>query len=405
MHGAPAAWRLVAVAFGIAAGQLAFVLVAGWLQPGRPPKATDESVFGVYAALHQWDSGWYDDIAGNGYRPPDPAVPDDLGGVAFFPGFPFAARGLHAATGLPVHFALIVVGQLGGWATWAYLLLLLRDGGVSRRGSAAAVGVLLCHPAAYYFVAAYSESLFLAGFLGMCFWAARPGWPAFWLAAAHGLVMTGTRIVGVPVVIVPVLAVMLAPGFRRRDAVRPAAVAALSSLGCLAFFAWCHARFGRWDLYAATQADGWNVVPNYAFPLETKVYLFPSNPLRDVINIPFLLDPIAATACVYAVAAAAVAELPLYWRGDRGLRRRLPWHFAAGAIVYVTLAAHFPRNFGSVTRHSLVAALPFMLLCADAMKAWRWRWATAVPVAGAAAAGLAFQVRNIQCYVTGINTY
>ena len=407
MSAVPSAWRLAAVALGITAGQLLFVLVSGWQAPGRPPKAADDSLFGVYPALHQWDSGWYANIAENGYRAPDPRVPGDVGTVVFFPGYPLAGRGLHAVTGWRVEVALLVVSQLACWAMWAYLLLLLRDMGASARGAAIVVGVLLCHPAAYFLVSAYSESLFLAGFLGMCFWAARPGWPALALAGAHGAVMTATRIVGVPLVVIPLVAVFFAAGSRWRDLARPAAVAAMASLGCLSFFAWCHVRFGRWDMYMATEQAGWGVRPNYFFPLDHRVYKPSFTVFWRARGNPALLDAALAAYALLTLMGAAAAEAIRRRFGDRGLRRRLAWYAAAAALVYVPLAGHYHRQYGSFTRFSLVAAVPFLLLCADAFKgwAWRWRWTLAVPLAAAALAGLAIQANNIQFFVLGKWTY
>src|SRR5262245_23579937 len=46
----------------------------------------------AYEKLVLWDGGWYEEIYKDGYKCPKAQTADDLGNVAFFPGFPLLAR-------------------------------------------------------------------------------------------------------------------------------------------------------------------------------------------------------------------------------------------------------------------------------------------------------------------------
>jgi hypothetical protein len=75
---------------------------------------------------------------------------------------------------------------------------------------------------------------------------------------AHGVLMTGTRLIGLPLALCPLLRPTAGRGWASRIA-----LAAAAALGGLAFFAYCQIAFGRWDRYLRTQAVGWGVVPDY----------------------------------------------------------------------------------------------------------------------------------------------
>ncbi len=143
------AWVLLLLAWGFAMKEL----VPGASPSPWPPEAAAEAP--LYA---RFDSGWYADIARNGYGPPPPA--GAASEHAFFPLYPFLARGLHLATGLGVFRSLLLVA----WAAFLCALPLFLEE-ARRRGVPAdpwrALGFLLLYPSAFFLQAAYGEAVFL----------------------------------------------------------------------------------------------------------------------------------------------------------------------------------------------------------------------------------------------------
>src|SRR4051812_35923428 len=163
----------------------------------------------AYLSLYQWDALWYARIAEHGYPDRIPERREDMPSVGFFPGYPLAARGVMTLTGLPSSVAVLLTAQLACWGFWVYLLLFFRRWRTPAPVAAGCVVAVLAHPAAFYLVAGYSESLFLAGVLGFLYWQSsgtRVGWL---LAAAHGVLLTATRIVGFPLAVVPLAVAVL----------------------------------------------------------------------------------------------------------------------------------------------------------------------------------------------------
>src|SRR6266478_1825937 len=70
------------------------------------------------------------------------------------------------------------------------------------------------HPAAFFLVAGYSESLFLMALLGFIYWSAAEGSSAKFWAAVHGIVMSATRIVGIVCAAFPLVHSVFQTGWR-----------------------------------------------------------------------------------------------------------------------------------------------------------------------------------------------
>ena len=105
----------------------------------------------------RFDSGWYYSIARDGYGPPP--APRSESAHAFFPLYPLLARGLHLVSGLPPIWALTAIS----WAAFLVALPLFGEECRFRLGPARARGplpFLLLYPMAFFFAAAYTESLF-----------------------------------------------------------------------------------------------------------------------------------------------------------------------------------------------------------------------------------------------------
>jgi hypothetical protein len=216
---------------------------------------------GDYRGLQQWDANWYAHLAERGYPDELPRERERMAEVGFFPGYPLAVRLVARTTGLPVGTATLLTAQLAACGVWAYVLLFLRRGRVPAPLALAAIIVLMAHPAAFFLMAGYSESMFLCAALGFLYWSNVRGPAGWWLAGLHGIVMTGTRIVGLPVAACPLLMALVMLSWR--DVIRTALLAGVASVGGMGFFAFCQWQYGRWDAYLYAQVAGWQVTPDY----------------------------------------------------------------------------------------------------------------------------------------------
>ena len=113
---------------------------------------------GMNPYFAKYDSGWYQSITRDGYGPPP--APRKESSHAFFPLYPMLARGLMLLTGLPALWALTAIS----WAAFLFALPLFGEECRVRLGPERARGplpFLLLYPMAFFFAAAYTESLFL----------------------------------------------------------------------------------------------------------------------------------------------------------------------------------------------------------------------------------------------------
>ena len=131
---------------------------------------------------------------------------------------------------------------------------------------------ILAHPAAFFLVAGYSESLFLMALIGFLYWSARGIATRTVLAAIHGIVMSATRIVGLPCALAPLVKRIWELGAASLRNVRdwlpnygdgPSCLAARPCSAALGFFVYCQFRWGHWDIYMLTQQFGWGIEPDY----------------------------------------------------------------------------------------------------------------------------------------------
>ncbi|MBS2023424.1 MAG: hypothetical protein JST92_13525, partial [Deltaproteobacteria bacterium] len=244
--------------------------------------AQQATLAGTWLRLNAWDSGHYLSIAQEGYhlsaRPIRPADVHELrSNVSHFPGLPLATRAV-MLTGLAADPSQLVVAQGLALVFWVLFFGLLSRWGVPLQAQVLGGLAVFAHPAAYVLVAGYSESMYLAGLLGMLWFGERgetnggrgagplAGRDAL-LAGLSGLWMSASRVVGLPLAIVPVLQRWgrEAPG--RRSTLRAWGwtwvTAGLTSLGTLGFFAYCQVKFGRWDLYRQLQELAWNNRPDW----------------------------------------------------------------------------------------------------------------------------------------------
>src|SRR5215468_1457897 len=269
-----------------------------------------------YSALVQHDSYWFINIIDRGYQtivPPIDHKVMEVSNVAFFPAYPAIAALLRNAFKISTGTALLITAQLAAWGFWAYFFLFCRRWKVAPSLQISGALLILANPAAFFLVAAYSESLFLMALLGFIYWSTAEGRAARVLAAMHGIVMSAARIVGIVCAAFPLVRSAFQTGWgslrkprtwvlENRAAV---ALTVVAACGAFAFFAFCQLRWGLWDLYMLTQAAGWGIVPDYLAVVRPESYRW----LVPALNNPTEMSQLSMTLGAVLFVGIAVSEL------------------------------------------------------------------------------------------------
>jgi hypothetical protein len=190
------------------------------------PALTHAIAAPVLAPLARWDSVWYLTIADEGYG-------RSTARAAFFPLYPALVRGVGTLFG-GSHGALLVAAFLVSLAAFVAALALLyrlTDLELGRRLARPTLLLLAVFPAAVYFGAPYSESVFLLLAVG-AFYAARTGRWAW--AGTCAALASATRSAGL-LLLVPLVLIWWSSRPRRRG---DAAWLLLAPLGIAAYAAW-----------------------------------------------------------------------------------------------------------------------------------------------------------------------
>ncbi|MEA2497706.1 MAG: hypothetical protein QOH26_111, partial [Actinomycetota bacterium] len=140
--------------------------------PGWNPSDLTPGWHNLFTAWERWDALWFLRIATDGYAAAD-------GSAAFFPLYPLLVRGLSTVLGGHPLAAALIVSNLS-YAGGLIVVYLLTAHEWTRDTARRTVLYMALFPTAFFFVAPYSESLFL--FLSVsCLYAARR---ERWLLAA-----------------------------------------------------------------------------------------------------------------------------------------------------------------------------------------------------------------------------
>jgi hypothetical protein len=333
-------WRTVGLGALLAVAQLMLgCLLSGASSPRK-----------AYESLFQWDGGWFLTVVEWGYF--NPSYPN----TAFFPGYPLTARLVKEALGLSGKLALLLTAQLACAALWTYLLLFFRRWRVPPRLAGAAILAIWAHPAAFFLVASYSESLFLAALLGFFYWSEERGWLAAVLAALHGFGMTATRLVGAPLSAYPVVHAWFTQG-RRARFLTNLVVGATATLGIILYFAFCWVRFGKWNLYMEAEQAGWGMHPDYLGLFSRRIFMVHWPCLREGFIDPVFLSRLSAPLWLLLFAT-------LFWlEWTKGCERRQRAGFILSALLlyYVSVSGGLSLGLWSMIRFSFCIWVVFLL--------------------------------------------
>jgi hypothetical protein len=346
-------WLLRPLLAGLIITLLQLAMAMGLLAP-------EGSFSERYATLVQHDSYWFMNIVDRGYQtivPPIDHKVMEVSNVAFFPAYPAIAAAFRYGLNISTGTALLITAQLAAWGFWSYFFLFCRRWNISTALQICGALLIAAHPAAFFLIAGYSESLFLMALLGFIYWSIAEGRSAKFCAAAHGIVMSATRIVGIVCAAFPLVRSVFQtrwrglfepkPWFRKE---KPAIVMTLvAGFGAVGFFTYSQLRWGHWDIYMLTQAAGWGIVPDYLAVFKPSSYRW---------FVPALNDPTEASQMSMTLGAVlfvgiAICELSI--RRWAGLPIRAGIYFCAFVIYYLSVSGVACVDMESMLRYEFCA--------------------------------------------------
>jgi hypothetical protein len=311
-----------------------------------------------YQTLVQHDGFWFVNIVDRGYQtivPPINHKVMEVSNVAFFPAYPALASLLQSLFRVETETALLIAAQLAAWGFWTYFFLFCQRWKLSRTLRFFGALAIIAHPAAFFLVAGYSESLFLMALLGFIYWSGADGRGAKALAALHGIIMSATRIVGIPCAAYPVVRDVLKKGWRAlRDPKHwlqnygsAVAVMLAAVFGAISFFVYCQVRWGRWDIYMLTQSAGWNIEPDYFAVFRPSNYRW----LLPALSDPRQMSQMAMTVGALLLIAMGVVELLPAIRRYTEWQTRTGIYFCAAVIYYISVTGVASIDMESMLRY------------------------------------------------------
>ncbi|MEK7831061.1 MAG: hypothetical protein AAB401_08250, partial [Acidobacteriota bacterium] len=334
--------------------------------------AEDIPVWAPMQALARWDSGWYGEIAQNGYW----LNPGQQSPVVFFPGYPMSVRlltwvGMNrwvAGEVLSLACALAAIFLLKRWGSLAIATprqqidQATRDGVVHQ-----ACWLLALYPfATYLYGVVYSEAFFLVAAISAFLALERR--QHIW-AAVFGAIATASRPIA-PALVVGLLVRSLE---LRRQSGNPLRiidfVPALAGIGLAGYMLFLQVQFDDALAFAHLQAaPGWDQPPGWQSWLKVAWFkeLFPHSSLE--VKLRFFTHAIATFV-------ALGLTIPTF--------KRLGYGYGFYCLIAVGIPAISSKDFHSLGRY-IMAAFPLFLTAAMLLESRPKfaRWVTAVFAVG-----------------------
>src|SRR6267143_4855815 len=141
-----------------------------------------------YSTLIQHDGYWFLNIVDRGYQtivPPINHKVMEVSNVAFFPAYPALANLVRYCFHVNSENALLITAQAAACGFWSYFFLFCQRWNLSPTLRFFGALSILAHPAAFYLIAGYSESLFLMALLGFIYWSSAESRTAKIWTALH----------------------------------------------------------------------------------------------------------------------------------------------------------------------------------------------------------------------------
>jgi hypothetical protein len=366
-----------------------------------------------YRTLVQHDSHWFANIVDRGYRtivPPISHKMMEVSNTGFFPAYPALAWIVHRAFDLDAEDALLITAQSAAFGFWTYFFLFGARWNLPFSWQFLGALAILAHPAAFFLVAAYSESLFLMALIGFLYWSAAETRRARVLAAVHGIVMSATRIVGLPCALAPLIKKIWelgAAGLRNvRDWLpnygRAVLLSATAMLGGLGFFLYCQLRWGRWDIYMLTQQFGWDIRPDYLAIFKPSSYHW----LLPNLAYPAEMSQMAMTLGGLMLLAMFTGEFFFPKQRPTNHSVRIVFYFAAFVLYFLSVSGVACVNMESMLRyefslHPLIVLALLHYLHNLPFRSWLGRATAMAAIALIGAAGLGLESWYIWNFTRG----
>jgi hypothetical protein len=340
--------------------------------------APEEPISDRYSALIQHDSYWFMNIIDRGYQtivPPIDHKVMEVSNVAFFPAYPAIAGLFRYGLNIRTATVLLIIAQLAAWGFWSYFFLFCRRWNVSPALQICGALLIAAHPAAFFLVVGYSESLFLMALLGFIYWSAAEGrWAKFW-ATVHGVAMSATRIVGIVCAAFPLVRSVVQTGWRGlleprkwfREHTPAIGMTLVAACGAIGFFIYCQLRWGHWDIYMLTQAAGWGIVPDYLAVFKPGSYRW----LVPALNNPTEASQMSMTLGALLFVGIAFCELVPAIRRRAGLPVRAGIYFCAAAIYYVSVSGVACVDMESMLRYGFAVHALIVLAFLNFLRQFR----------------------------------
>ena len=344
-----ALWLLRPLLAGLIISLLQLAMAIGLLAP-------EGSFSERYATLVQHDSYWFMNIVDRGYQtivPPIDHKVMEVSNVAFFPAYPAIAAAFRYGFNISAGTALLITAQVAAWGFWSYFFLFCRRWNISLPLQICGALLIAAHPAAFFLIAGYSESLFLMALLGFIYWSTAQGPSAKIWAVVHGILMSATRIVGIVCAAFPLVRSAFQTGWRGfleplpwfREEKPAIAVTLVASFGAIGFFTYSQLRWGHWDIYMLTQAAGWGIVPDYLAVFKTSSYRW----FVPALNDPTEASQISMTFGAVLFVGIAICELSIRRWAD--LPIRVGVYFCAFVIYYLSVSGVACVDMESMLRY------------------------------------------------------
>lgn len=319
-----------------------------------------------YTTLVQHDGYWFANIIDRGYQtivPPIDHKVMEVSNVAFFPAYPALASLFRAIFRVDTEAALLIAAQLAAWGFWTYFFLFCERWKLSPTLRFFGALAIAAHPAAFFLIAGYSESLFLMALVGFIYWSSAEGRAAKILAVFHGMAMSATRIAGIPCAAFPLVRDIFRKGwgalrnprgwFQNFGSAIVVMIAAI--FGAVFFFIYCQWRWGRWDMYMLTQSAGWNIEPDYFAVFRPSNYRWQLPALSD----PTQMSQMAMTVGALLLIGIAIVEFLPATRRLTDWQTRIGIYFCAAVIYYISVSGVASLDMESMLRyefcvHSLI---------------------------------------------------
>lgn len=299
----------------------------------------------AYQKLALWDTGHYERIITEGYT-------SDT--ASFFPLYPMLAGKLLPF--LPPAIALLVVAQLSCIGLWYFVVRTCKTLDLN---AGPVIAMALAHPAAFYLVTGYSESLFLAMIIGFFYFTITKNRIG---ACVTGICSGMTRITAVA-------AVAALPVLKKQwwYLVFPI-------LGVCLVFLHAHLFFGQWNTYLLLQKAGWEIRPDYFVIFDPPGWLFA--PWK--YGHPQYIDYTGSLVKNYTNEVSRWVSSVFIYLSIAGLIwGRRTFSLPAAAMLYIAIAGTMTNGLQSMIRYTLPVHILLCLAFSDRLQS---KWFYLVPL-------------------------